>query len=103
MYAVIELAGQQLKVKVGDKHFVNRLAGDVDSTFTVDKVLLIENDGNIRVGAPVLEGAKVGIKIVEHLRADKVLVFKKKRRKGYQTLNGHRQDMTKILIESITE
>ncbi|WP_407423361.1 50S ribosomal protein L21, partial [Methanobrevibacter sp.] len=65
--------------------------------------LLIENEGNTRVGTPVLQGAKVDAKIVEHLRGDKVLVFKKKRRKGYQTLNGHRQELTKISIENITE
>jgi large subunit ribosomal protein L21 len=66
-------------------------------------VLLIENEGNTRVGTPVLQGAKVDAKIVEHLRGDKVLVFKKKRRKGYQKLNGHRQELTKIMIENITE
>ncbi|MCQ2314702.1 MAG: 50S ribosomal protein L21 [Bacteroidales bacterium] len=103
MYAIVEIAGQQFKVTKGDELFCNRLAGDVESAVTFDKVLLIDNDGNTRVGAPVLEGAKVDAKIIEHLRADKVLVFKKKRRKGYQTLNGHRQDLTKIRIEGITE
>lgn len=103
MYAIVEIAGQQFKVTKGDELFCNRLAGDVESAVTFDKVLLIDNDGNTRVGAPVLEGAKVDAKIIEHLRADKVLVFKKKRRKGCQTLNGHRQDLTKIRIEGITE
>ncbi len=103
MYAIVEIAGQQFRVSNGDVLFCNRLAGDVESSVTFDKVLLIDNDGNTRVGTPVLEGAKVDAKIVEHLRGDKVLVFKKKRRKGYQTLNGHRQDLTKIRIENITE
>ena len=99
MYAIVEIAGQQFKVSKGDEIFCNRLNGDVDSAISFDKVLLIDNDGNTRVGTPVLEGAK----IIKHLRADKVLVFKKKRRKGYQTLNGHRQDLSKVRIENITE
>ncbi len=103
MYAIVEIAGQQFKVSKGDEIFCNRLNGDVDSAISFDKVLLIDNDGSTRVGTPVLEGAKVDATIVKHLRADKVLVFKKKRRKGYQTLNGHRQDLSKIRIESITE
>lgn len=103
MYAIVEIAGQQFKVSKGDEIFCNRLKGEVESSITFDKVLLIEDNGNTRVGAPVLQGAKVDAKIVQHLRADKVLVFKKKRRKGYQTLNGHRQDMTKVRIENITE
>ena len=101
MYAIVEIAGQQFKVSKGDEIFCNRLNGDVDSAISFDKVLLIDNDGNTRVGTPVLEGAKVDAKIIQHLRADKVLVFKKKRRKGYQTLNGHRQALTQIEIESI--
>jgi len=103
MYAIVEIAGQQFKVSNGDQIYCNRLNGEIGSSVSFDKVLLIDNDGNTRVGAPVLQGAKVDAKIVEHLRADKVLVFKKKRRKGYQTLNGHRQDLSKISIEKITE
>jgi len=103
MYAIVEIAGQQFKVSKGDSIFCNRLNGEVESTITFDKVLLIENEGNTVVGTPVLQCAKVDAKIVEHLRCDKVLVFKKKRRKGYQTLNGHRQELTKISIENITE
>lgn len=103
MYAIVEIAGQQFKVSNGDQIYCNRLNGEIGSSVSFDKVLLIDNDGNTRVGAPVLQGAKVDAKIVEHLRADKVLVFKKKRRKGYQKLNGHRQDLSKISIEKITE
>lgn len=103
MYAIVEIAGQQFKVSNGDKIYCNRLDGEIGSTVSFDKVLLIDNDGNTRVGAPVLQGAKVDAKIIEHLKADKVLVFKKKRRKGYQKLNGHRQCLSRISIENITE
>ena len=103
MYAIVEIAGQQFKVSKGDEIFCNRLNGEIDSSISFDKVLLIGNDGSTRVGTPVLEGAKVDAKIIKHLRADKVLVFKKKRRKGYQTLNGHRQDLSKVRIEDIIE
>ena len=103
MYAIVEIAGQQFKVKQGDVLYCNRLNGEVESSITFDKVLLIDNEGNTRVGTPVLEGAKVDAKIIEHLKADKVLVFKKKRRKGYQKLNGHRQCLSKVRIENITE
>ena len=103
MYAIVEIAGQQFKVSKGDEIFCNRFNGEIDSSISFDKVLLIDNDGSTRVGTPVLEGAKVDAKIIKHLRADKVLVFKKKRRKGYQTLNGHRQDLSKVRIENITE
>lgn len=103
MYAIVEIAGQQFKVKQGDVLYCNRLNGEVESAITFDKVLLIDNEGNTRVGTPVLEGAKVDAKIIEHLKADKVLVFKKKRRKGYQKLNGHRQCLSKVRIENITE
>ena len=102
MYAIVEIAGQQFKVSKGDKIYCNRLNGEVEGTITFDKVLLIENEGSTRVGTPVLEGAKVDAKIVEHLKGDKVLVFKKKRRKGYQKMNGHRQYLTTLKIDSIT-
>ena len=68
----------------------------------VEKVLLVDNDGDVKVGAPTVEGAKVTAKVIEHLKGDKVIVFKKKRRKGYQVQNGHRQQFTKIKIEGIT-
>lgn len=101
MYAIVEIAGQQFKVKQGDVLYCNRLNGEVESAITFDKVLLIDNEGNTRVGTPVLEGAKVDAKIIEHLKADKVLVFKKKRRKGYQKMNGHRQQFSQILVKDI--
>ena len=101
MYAIVEIAGQQFKVKQGDVLYCNRLNGEVESAITFDKVLLIDNEGNTRVGTPVLEGAKVDAKIIEHLKADKVLVFKKKRRKGYKVKKGHRQHFTKIEVISI--
>ena len=102
MYAIVEIAGQQFKVQQDQKLYVHRLEGAVDSKIDFDKVLLIDNDGKVKVGAPVISGAKVSAKIMSHDKGDKVIVFKKKRRKGYQKSNGHRQQFTKILIESIT-
>ncbi|OYT17025.1 MAG: 50S ribosomal protein L21 [Bacteroidetes bacterium 4572_77] len=81
--------------------FVHRLEGDEGASLEFDKVLLVDNDGAVKVGAPVVVGAKVSGKIITHLRGDKVFVFKKKRRKGYKKFNGHRQDLTQIQIESI--
>lgn len=101
MYAIVEIGGHQYKVAENDVLFVNRRAEDVDSSVTFDKVLLVSNDGATKVGTPVVENASVQAKIVEHCRADKVLVFKKKRRKGYQKMNGHRQDITKLQIEKV--
>ncbi len=102
MYAIVEIAGQQFKVEQGREVFVHRLSGEEGSKVEFDKVLLVDNDGSVKVGTPVVEGAKIGAKIVSHLRGDKVIVFKKKRRKGYQKQNGHRQDLSKVLIEKIT-
>jgi large subunit ribosomal protein L21 len=101
MFAIVEIAGQQFKVQKDQQIFVNRLDAAIDSKVDFDKVLLIDNGGKINVGAPVISGAKVSAKVVEHLKGDRVLVFKKKRRKGYQKLNGHRSYLTKIQIESI--
>ena len=101
MYAIVEIAGQQFKVNKDRKIFVHRLAGAVGDKLTFDKVYLIEHNNDIRVGAPVVDGASVDASIVSHVRGDKVLVFKKKRRKGYQKMTGHRQDLTQILIEGI--
>ncbi len=103
MYAIVSIAGQQFKVEKGKKIFVHRLAGEVGDDVTFDKVLLISNDDKVNVGAPFLSNAVVLAQIVSHLRGDKVLVFKKKRRKTYQKLNGHRQNFTEILIEDISE
>ncbi|HNU77930.1 MAG: 50S ribosomal protein L21 [Prolixibacteraceae bacterium] len=101
MYAIVEIAGQQFKVEKDKKLFVHRLTADEGEALEFSKVLLINNDGDIRVGTPVVEGAKVTAKVLEHTRGDKVLIFKKKRRKGYQKLNGHRQSFTQVLIEEI--
>jgi large subunit ribosomal protein L21 len=101
MYAIVEIAGQQFKVEKNKKVFVHRLAAAEGDSVEFDKVLLIENESSISVGTPVIEGAKVSGKILEHTKGDKVLVFKKKRRKGYQKMNGHRQSFTQVLIEEI--
>ncbi|MFO8086677.1 MAG: 50S ribosomal protein L21 [Bacteroidales bacterium] len=101
MYAIVEIAGDQIKVEKGEEIFVNRQEGDEGSNLEFDKVMLVDNDGNVNVGSPVIDGAKVTAKILEHLKGDKVLVFKKKRRKGYQKMNGHRQYLTKLQIEDI--
>jgi large subunit ribosomal protein L21 len=102
MYAIVEIAGQQFKVEQGQEVFVHRLNGEEGAKVEFDKVLLVDNEGSVKIGAPIVEGAKIDGKIVSHLRGDKVLVFKKKRRKGYQKQNGHRQDLSKVLIEKIT-
>jgi large subunit ribosomal protein L21 len=103
MYAIVSIAGQQFKVEKGNKVFVHRLPGEIGETVTFDKVLLISHDEKTNVGSPYLPDAVVLAQIVSHNRGDKVLVFKKKRRKGYQKLNGHRQYFTQILIEDISE
>ena len=103
MYAIVEIAGQQFKVEKDQQIFVHRLDGKEGDKVSFNQVLLIDNDGKIAVGAPAVTDAAVTGKIIEHLRGDKVTVFKKKRRKGYQKRNGHRQDLTKIQIDSILE
>ncbi len=101
MYAIVEMAGQQFKVAKDQKVYVHRLQEEEGEKVTFDKVLLLEDGGNVTIGAPVIEGAAVEAKIVKHLKGDKVIVFKKKRRKGYQKKNGHRQYLTEIVVESI--
>ena len=101
MYVIVENAGQQFKAEKGRKLYVHRLSGEVDSSVSFDKVLLTDNDGQVKVGAPVVEGASVKAKILKHLKDDKVIVFKKRRRKGYRVKNGHRQCLTQILVEDI--
>lgn len=103
MYAIVDIAGQQFKVEKEQKLFVHRLEGDAGSEVSFDKVLLIENEGKITYGNPVIKDAAVSAKVLEHLKGDKVLIFKKKRRKGYQKLNGHRQYLTQIEITAIDE
>ncbi|MGE4289189.1 MAG: 50S ribosomal protein L21 [Salinivirgaceae bacterium] len=102
MYAIVEIGGQQLKVEEKAKVYVNLMDAEEGSTVDFDRVLLVDNDGKVTVGKPVVEGAKVSAKVLTHVKGDKVLVFKKKRRKGYQKMNGHRQQYTQIEIEKIT-
>jgi large subunit ribosomal protein L21 len=102
MYAIVNIAGQQFKVVKDQQIIVHRLAAEEGKQVEFKDVVLTENDGKIKVGAPLLKGASVSVKVLSHLRGDKVIIFKKKRRKGYQKSNGHRQDLTKIQIESIT-
>jgi len=101
MYAIVEIAGQQFKIEKDQQIFVHRLDAKEGSKVDFDKVLLMNNAGKINVGAPVIIGAKVTAKVLEHLKGDKVIVFKKKRRKGYKVKNGHRQHLTKLEIQNI--
>lgn len=102
MYAIVDIAGQQFKVEAGQEIFVNRLTAGKDETVDFDKVLLIENEGVVKVGAPYVEGSTVRATVLDdEVKAKKVLVFKKIRRKGFQKLNGHRQKLTKIRIDAI--
>ena len=101
MYAIVEIAGQQFKVAKDQKVFVHRLATEEGKKVAFDNVLLIGDGDKVTVGAPVIEGAQVGAKVLKHLKGDKVIVFKKKRRKGYKVKNGHRQHLSEIVIESI--
>jgi large subunit ribosomal protein L21 len=103
MYAIVDIAGQQFKVEKDQKLYVHRLEGEEGKKVSFDKVLLIDTGNKVSVGEPVVKGASVDAKIVAHVKGDKVLVFKKKRRKGYQKLNGHRQQFTQIQIEGISE
>ena len=101
MYAIVEIAGQQFKIEKDQQIFVHRLDAKEGSKVTFDKVLLMGDTGKTNVGAPIIKGAKVTAKILEHLKDDKVIVFKKKRRKGYKVKNGHRQHLTKLEIQNI--
>jgi large subunit ribosomal protein L21 len=103
MYAIVDIAGQQFKVEKDQKLFVHRLEVEEGKKVSFDKVLMIDSGSKVSVGDPVVKGASVDAKVVAHVKGDKVLVFKKKRRKGYQKLNGHRQYMTQIVIEGISE
>ena len=102
MYAIVEIAGQQFKIEKDRRVYVQRLQAEEGSQVKFDRVLLIDNDGSVKVGAPTVDGASVTATVLKHLKGDKVLVFKKKRRKGYQKLNGHRQCLTSIKIDNIT-
>ncbi|MFT5846257.1 MAG: large subunit ribosomal protein L21 [Psychroserpens sp.] len=102
MYAIVEIAGHQFKVEKDQKVFVNRLATEEGKKVDFDNVLLIGDGDNTTLGAPAIDGALVSAKVLRHLKGDKVIIFKKKRRKGYRVKNGHRQSLSEIVIESIT-
>lgn len=101
MYAIVEIAGQQFKVSRGNKVYVNRLEANEGAKVEFDNVLLIDTDGKVQVGTPSIDGARVAATVLGHLKGDKVIVFKKKRRKGYQKSNGHRQFLSQILIQGV--
>jgi large subunit ribosomal protein L21 len=101
MYAIVDIAGKQFKVAKDQYIYAPRLEGEAGSNVNFDQVLLLDKGGKVEVGAPTVEGAKVSGKILEHVKGNKVIVFKKKRRKGYAVKNGHRQQFTKVLIEKI--
>ena len=103
MYAIVEIGGKQIKVEKDQKVYVNRLDGKEGSKVTFDNILLLDNAGKIVLGNPSVKGAAVEAKILKHLKDDKVIVFKKKRRKGYKVKNGHRQFLTEIMVEKILE
>lgn len=101
MYVIVEMAGQQFKVAKDQKVFVHRLDAQQGDVVRFDNVLLVDNDGQVTIGAPAVSGAFVEAKVLGHLKGDKVVVFKKKRRKGYKVKNGHRQSFTEVIIENI--
>ncbi|MDC0468433.1 50S ribosomal protein L21 [Bacteroidia bacterium] len=101
MYAIVDIAGKQFKVQKDQKLYVHRLGEDTGKSVNFDNVMLVDDSGKVTVGTPSIKGASVKAKVIDHLKGDKVIVFKKKRRKGYKTKNGHRQYLTQIQIESI--
>ena len=101
MYAIVEIAGHQFKVEKDQKVFVNRLSTEEGKKVAFDNVLLLADGDKVTVGAPAIDGAQVSAKVLKHLKGDKVIVFKKKRRKGYRVKNGHRQSLSEIVIENI--
>ncbi|MBN8682530.1 MAG: 50S ribosomal protein L21 [Chitinophagales bacterium] len=101
MFAIVSIAGQQFKVEEGHQIFVHRLAANEGDAVTFDAVHLIDRDGNVTIGAPNIKGASVSAEVLGHLKGDKLVVFKKKRRKGFRKKNGHRQSFTQIEIKSI--
>ena len=101
MYAIVDIAGQQFKVEKDQKVYVHRLDAEEGKKVNFDRVLLIDDNGKVNIGAPAINGAQVSATVLEHLKGDKVIVFKKKRRKGYRVKNGHRQALTEIQIDNI--
>jgi len=102
MFAIVTIAGQQFKVEEGQEIFVHQLEASEGDNVTFDQVNLVDNDGKVSVGKPVLSAAKVSATVLGHQKGDKVIVFKKKRRKGYRVKNGHRQCFTKVKIDAIS-
>ncbi len=101
MYAIVNIQGSQFKVVAGQKLYVNRMAAETGSSVEFDQVMLLDNDGEVAIGKPFLEGTTVSVKVLNHLKDDKVIVFHKKRRKGFRKKNGHRQHLSQIEIEAI--
>jgi large subunit ribosomal protein L21 len=101
MYAIVEIAGKQFKVTKDLYIYTPKMDQEAGSSVSFDKILLLQNDQDIQVGAPTVAGAKVEGKVIEHVKGDKIIVFKRKRRKGYKTKQGHRQGYTKVLIQNI--
>ena len=102
MYAIVEIGGKQFKAVEGQRLYVPRLKAEAGDSLTFDKVLLVSGDGGVSVGAPTVEGATVQAEVLGHVKGDKVIVFKKKRRKGYRVKNGHRQPYTQIKIGALS-
>ncbi|KAB2846662.1 MAG: 50S ribosomal protein L21 [Melioribacteraceae bacterium] len=103
MFAVVDISGQQFKVSENTKYYVPKLNSDTNSEITFENVLIFSDGNKTEIGVPVVKGAKVQAKVLEHLKDDKVWVFKKKRRKGYRVLNGHRQQLTRIEVTKISK
>ncbi|NLE31894.1 MAG: 50S ribosomal protein L21 [Bacteroidales bacterium] len=101
MYAIVEIAGQQFKAEAGKRLYVHRLEAERGAVVEFEKVLLVDADGKVKVGEPTVKGAKIVCEVLSHLKGDKVIVFKKKRRKGYHKKNGHRQCLTEIKINEV--
>ena len=101
MYVLVDIQGQQFKVSQGQKLFVHRINAELGSELEFEKVMLVDDGEKVTVGAPLVDGAKVVVEVLSHVKGDKVLVFKKKRRKGYQKLNGHRQQFSEIEVKEI--
>ena len=101
MYVIVEINGQQFKVEKDQKLFVHRINADRGAKVEFDKVMLVDNNGTVAVGAPTIEGAKVVAEVISHVKGEKVLIFHKKRRKGHRKLNGHRQQFSEIVIKKI--
>ncbi|NLD24768.1 MAG: 50S ribosomal protein L21 [Bacteroidales bacterium] len=101
MYVIVDIQGQQFKVQKDQKLFVHRINANEGDSVEFTNVLLIGNDDDITIGSPTVEGAKVVVEVLSHVKGDKVLVFKKKRRKGYSKLNGHRQQFSQVIVKDI--